>query len=420
MLRFYFNRKRRALLLGLLLTASILLLYLLSYHHIKNTSYNLDNSTVYDIVLDAGSTGSRIHVFVFKKSGNDLELRSEHFKRVEPGLSSFASDASAAVDSLKPLLEVAISSVPPSHYRSTAVTLKATAGLRLLPKDQQIGILNAVDAYLNSTPFSNRGVSVITGDEEAVYGWMTLNYLLGRFDSNDKPPVVAIDMGGASTQIIFKTPTESAEWLPFRYALHLKIKESGFTLYHHSYLGFGLNEARKRIMSHYNDEQMLVCLSDGASKASGTKNETKGFLTTLNFDSCTELVRKAVFSDDICKHASCGIKGVPQPPIRGGEHEIHAFSYFYDLLRRIMPVNAPLSVASIREASQKVCNNPNHPASKGSMCLDLAYLYSYLSYGLKLSDTTLVHVADEIKGQSLSWSLGDSLAYLWKTEMTQY
>ena len=44
---------------------------------------------------------------------------------------------------------------------------------------------------------------------EGVYGWIAVNYMLGRFDHNFIEPnrqttVGALDMGGASTQITYE------------------------------------------------------------------------------------------------------------------------------------------------------------------------------------------------------------------------
>lgn len=45
----------------------------------------------YGIIFDAGSTGSRIHVFKFVKSGSsDWNFQDELFEHIQPGLSSYA------------------------------------------------------------------------------------------------------------------------------------------------------------------------------------------------------------------------------------------------------------------------------------------------------------------------------------------
>ena len=68
--------------------------------------------TKYAIVFDAGSTGSRIHVFKFEQHGSSLKLISDTFEQLKPGLSSFADDPKKAAESLKPLLATAIKTVP--------------------------------------------------------------------------------------------------------------------------------------------------------------------------------------------------------------------------------------------------------------------------------------------------------------------
>jgi hypothetical protein len=96
---------------------------------------------VYNIVLDAGSTGSRIHVFKFEKAGGELKLISDTFEQLKPGLSSFRDEPQKAAESLRPLLEVALGAVPKGQQARTGVSLRATAGLRLLPGGKADDIL---------------------------------------------------------------------------------------------------------------------------------------------------------------------------------------------------------------------------------------------------------------------------------------
>ena len=56
--------------------------------------------------------GSRIHVYKFKQAGGRLDLESDTFNQLKPGLSSYADDPDAAARSLQPLLDVALQTVP--------------------------------------------------------------------------------------------------------------------------------------------------------------------------------------------------------------------------------------------------------------------------------------------------------------------
>lgn len=98
---------------------------------------------IYSIVFDAGSTGSRVHVLQFARdaSTGKLLLGPTVFDSVKPGLSSYAGDPAAAAASLRPLVETALRAVPAAARGGTGLTLKATAGLRLLPGSKADEIL---------------------------------------------------------------------------------------------------------------------------------------------------------------------------------------------------------------------------------------------------------------------------------------
>ncbi|KAG7233266.1 hypothetical protein INR49_007346 [Caranx melampygus] len=97
----------------------------------------------YGIMFDAGSTGTRVHVFKFQTEEKEApKLAHETFRAIKPGLSAYADDPDECVSGIMELLEVAKSSVPPSAWSTTPVVLKATAGLRLLPGEKATHLLD--------------------------------------------------------------------------------------------------------------------------------------------------------------------------------------------------------------------------------------------------------------------------------------
>mgnify|MGYP001800829828 CR=1 FL=1 len=143
-------------------------------------------SVKYGVVFDAGSTGSRVHVYRFHVNDNGAELQDELFEALKPGLSSFQDEPMQGALSLQPLLEKAIARVPAELRGSTKLSLRATAGLRLLPAEKADGLLTAVREYLEASPFAmdDGSVSIMDGVDEGAFGWVTVNYLLGKLGTS--------------------------------------------------------------------------------------------------------------------------------------------------------------------------------------------------------------------------------------------
>ena len=126
----------------------------------------------YVLMVDAGSMGSRIHVYKFNYCNATPELEGDTFAHVEPGLSSYDSDSEGAARSLDELLDTALKTVPSYLHSSTPVAVKATAGLRLLGEEKSERILAAVRSRLISKyPFpivKDQGVAVMDGADEGI------------------------------------------------------------------------------------------------------------------------------------------------------------------------------------------------------------------------------------------------------------
>ena len=94
---------------------------------------------------------------------------------------------------------------------ATPIVVRATAGLRLLNETQADAILSAVEAEIASSGFLVAHadvVGILSGIDEGVFSWFTLNFLLDRLKHLAPPrrahkTAVALDLGGGSTQITF-------------------------------------------------------------------------------------------------------------------------------------------------------------------------------------------------------------------------
>lgn len=132
-------------------------------------------ATEYAVMIDAGSSGSRVHVYRFKVC-HDPVLEDEVFHMLSPGLSSFKEDAQGAAQSLSKLMEIAVKSVPKESQSCTPIAVKATAGLRMLPGQQSKNILGAVRKYLETYPFPIANIEIMEGKDEGML-YMFCKYL---------------------------------------------------------------------------------------------------------------------------------------------------------------------------------------------------------------------------------------------------
>lgn len=142
----------------------------------------------YSIVLDAGSTGSRIHIYRFNNCNGAPILEDEVFHAIKPGLSSYEDKPKESAQSLSSLMKLAMENVPLELHSKTKIVLKATAGLRLLKKGSGDVILRHVREYLKTFPFilTADAVEIMDGKDEGVFAWITVNYLLDNFNKNIK------------------------------------------------------------------------------------------------------------------------------------------------------------------------------------------------------------------------------------------
>ncbi|PVF97200.1 hypothetical protein CPB86DRAFT_735439 [Serendipita vermifera] len=365
------------------------------------------------LMIDAGSTGSRVHVYKFNNCQSSPTFEYEVFKQTRPGLSKFAKDPESAAKSLDSLMQEAERVVPQTLWKCTPVAVKATAGLRLLGHSESEAILEAVKHRLETkyhfAVVQNDGVVIMDGKDEGVYAWITANYLLNTLplqppktsaDRLSNVPYAVLDLGGASTQIVFKPSfdidgdgvddMQGLEEGEHKYDLHF----AGQTheLYQHSYLGYGLMRARASVhrlvefMASYStnkspapnkglghghakgsedeeeedpeeeDEEEIAnpCLARGTTRtievdigrdgSSIMKNVTMNGGDIGNWSACNRVLELVLAKDAVCHLKPCSFNGVYQPSLLDSfpSGPILLLSYFYD---RLAPLLTPIPKA---------------------------------------------------------------------------
>lgn len=435
----------------------------------------------YVLMIDAGSTGSRIHVYKFNNCGPTPELENEVFEHTEArkegsGLSFYKTDAEGAAKSLDVLMDVAVKSVP-EHYRScTPVAVKATAGLRMLGPEMSDKILAAVRNRLETQyPFpvvskENNGVIIMDGKDEGVYAWITTNYLLGKIGGPDHSPTAAVfDLGGGSTQIVFEPTFKGINGgMPEKLAegdhkYELKFGGREFELYQHSHLHYGLNSAREAIhrtlfedmyaqntdISWISQPIVNPCIAPGMTRPVNvtlSKSHALGEIVPVTMvgpktpapAQCRKLAEKILVKDADCKLAPCSFNGIHQPSLAKtfSQEDIYIFSYFYD---RTDPLGMPESftLKELHHLTEQVCGGEpswdvfqtvpgalEELRDRPEHCLDLNFMGALLHTGYEMPIDREVKIAKKIKGNELGWCLGASLPLLsqesgWKCKIRE-
>ncbi|KAF2103932.1 nucleoside phosphatase GDA1/CD39 [Rhizodiscina lignyota] len=427
----------------------------------------------YALMIDAGSTGSRIHVYRFNNCGPTPELENEVFEQTAKkeggsGLSSYKSDAEGAAKSLDVLLDVAMKNVPDKLKACTPIAVKATAGLRKLGPEMSNKILQAVRRRIeNEYPFplvsaDKGGVEVMEGTDEGVYAWITTNYLLGKIGGPDKTPTAAVfDLGGGSTQIVFEPTFKGAPdgGMPEKmeegdHKYELKFGGREFTLYQHSYLGYGLMSARENLhrlvidnlhQQHGEDrswlskEVMNPCIAPGMSREMDLElgeDHALGKSITVNMTGppegnpalCRAFAEKTLKKDAECKLAPCAFNGVHQPSMSKtfAREDVYLFSYFYDRTQ-VLGMPESFTVQELKDLAHRVCDGEASGSwdvfhsvdgaleelrDRPESCLDLNFMVALLHTGYEMPIDREVRIAKKIKGNELGWCLGASLPLL--------
>jgi Golgi nucleoside diphosphatase len=452
--------------------------------------------TQHGLMIDAGSTGSRMHLFEWEPrvlhdshevqeavSGRKLSYpgtESRWTDRLRPGIASFASLPDdqllqGIANYLSPLMDFAqtILLEKQEYFDTFPIYLRATAGMRIMSKLDRSRVLGAVRTLFSNNTycpfyFQDEFARVLSGEEEAIFGWAGINFAMGNLleESEGMGTVVspklsygALDMGGASTQISFYEPDEDIMANLFK----LQIGQGKhWNLYAHSFLYYGINEARNRLHAYLLEgkgaTERLVdgvrnpCLPGGSRQDvglsihidtvgdetwdTGDESENGLYLAILkndddkgDFDACMDYAKGILHLDknkwcDFAHKGECAINSIymPELPKQSDNFgEFLAFSNYYEVFSFLgLPEKA--SIGQLRNATKLVCsmskeeiflfNKANARVDKDDVedyCFRASYTFQLLhnGYGFGLDD--YITATNVLNGQKVGWALGAML-----------
>uniref|UniRef100_A0A672FR52 nucleoside diphosphate phosphatase n=1 Tax=Salarias fasciatus TaxID=181472 RepID=A0A672FR52_SALFA len=344
----------------------------------------------YGIMFDAGSTGTRIHIYKFiqKDPGKCLPvLDNEMYHAVKPGLSAYKDNPEEGGNTVRQLLKIAKKTVPEDDWSRTPVVLKATAGLRLLPEDKAHALLREVREVFDESPFfvPNNSVTIMNGTNEGVLAWVTVNFLTGK----TLRTVGILDLGGGSTQITFLPKSKkTVQSAPPSYIAQFSLFNNTYQLYTHSYLGNGLYAAR------------LATLGALGADVFTSSCLPKKFREDVTFGGTTYKV--SGIPDGYAGYKLCYyevmrvIKGIVHQPYEvKGSSVFYAFSYYFDRAVESGLIDGSrggsIEVRDFKKRAKEVCNKmTKYRAISPFLCMDMTYITCLLKEGFGFKDSTVL------------------------------
>lgn len=374
-------------------------------------------------MIDAGSSGTRAHIYKWNTENEIPDVSpapntsNAWFVKLKIPLAKSAKNMSLINEIFGKIVSFGINHIPSEYIPKTRIFVYATAGMRMLNDlEQEMVIENTYNYMVKKSPFKVKReyVRVISGTEEGVFGWVSVNHLLGNF-VNKRKTVGALDMGGASMQIALEVTNEEK---PSNY---VSIGKKKVGMFSHSYLGFGANEALKSItrslyaISQDSDSFEHPCYNLGYT----SNYHDKTFNGTGNFEKCTNLAKEILLKDS-------SFLSVNVPSLSSTNDFVAMASFYYTNSFLNLPPNS--SLLDLKKESTKLCMTnwsnltQQYPGNEfvSTYCWYSIYQWNVLTKGFSFEDgKTKVTKLDEINGADLSWTIGAMLSHVAEIEIDE-
>ncbi len=353
----------------------------------------------YAAIIDAGSSGSRIHLFQYEADKAIPAIKDIFSESIKPGLSSYSKNPTAAGESLKQLLDDAVNTLQKEHVdpKTVSVSVLATAGMRLLPTDSQQAIYDNVKNYIQDHyAFSIKQVATIPGQMEGLYGWLDVNYLAENFQ-HDTETLGSIDMGGASTQITFTTTDTTHP----EDEMDIQVGKKSYHVFAKSFLGLG------------QDQSLATMNKDAAASSCYPVNYTMDQLVgNYDYATCsatyTNIIQQHHVVEEVVPHAD--------------QHFIVFSAAYYDY--KFFNLLQTPDQSTVEQRVQSICSESwdqlqkdypkENPKFLANYCANETYLDD-LFYNTYQLNGSHIKITDKINDEDLDWTTGALLFQLANT-----
>jgi len=341
-------------------------------------------------VIDAGSTGSRLHLYSYDLEGNNpVHIEKIFSKKIQPGISNVELNTASINQYLNVLFsEKSDKAIPVYFY--------ATAGMRLLSNERQHVYYEKIRQWFDAnSQWSLREAKTISGKEEGLYGWLAVNYGLGGLTTNDTPLVGVMDTGGASVQVAF--PVTNSEDVDNDSRVDLNLYGKHFQLFVHSFLGIGQNELDHQYLDEANcfpKNYLLPNETSAHGDFSLCKQETSSLINTVHH--VDAIVKPVLKSNPVQLWYGIGAITylVQTPPLK--------------------LINNEFSTQDLAIwADQEFCHqdwkslNAQYPQNEYlyTSCLNASYFYALFTEGYGIQKDQPIHILPKEQNKD-DWTLG--------------
>jgi Golgi nucleoside diphosphatase len=325
----------------------------------------------------------------------------------------------------KDLITPALQFIPVDKRPQTPIFLKATAGMRTIPRALANKILDATKLVLGKSGFrfdDKFGAQVIPGEFEGVFGWMAANYITDVFSSQSQKNESKgyFDMGGSSMQGVYE-PKE----IPIENAFPININSTNKIIYTHSYLRFGRNDAQDRYyknllkalptQGNIDDNLASPCAIKGHVETQAINSKNITIAGQSNFDACMKQTYNLLNKEAECFTDTCAINGEFLAEIPSSM-ELYATSTFSETAN-FFKCGGKKPIKCLLENAKKECNSDmqtyvkNNEKSKNdwdfwNYCFNAAYIVNLLKDGYGMSLDRELTFSNTIDGIDIGWTLG--------------